>query len=80
MPVPNAMPGAELPSVILGVRPAAPGYEAIEVRPVPGVLTSASGTVRTPRGDIGVEWTKQNGEPVVRLSCAEGVKKIINIK
>ena len=70
----------ELPSVILGVRPAAPGYEAIEVRPVPGVLTSASGTVRTPRGDIGVEWTKQNGEPVVRLSCAEGVKKIINIK
>ena len=48
----------ELPSVILGVRPAAPGYEKIEVRPVPGVLTSASGTVHTPRGDLNVGWEK----------------------
>ena len=38
----------ELPTVTLGVRPAAPGYEKIEVRPQPGAFRSASGTVRTP--------------------------------
>jgi hypothetical protein len=48
----------ELPSVTLGVRPASPGYEKIEVRPVPGALTSASGMVHTPRGDLNVAWEK----------------------
>ena len=48
----------ELPSVTLGVRPGAPGYEKIEVRPVPGALTSASGMVHTPRGDLNVAWEK----------------------
>jgi hypothetical protein len=36
----------------------APGYEKIEVRPVPGVMTSASGMVHTPRGDLNVAWEK----------------------
>ena len=48
----------ELPSVTLGVRPAAPGYEKIEVCPVPGALTSASGTVHTPWGDLNIAWEK----------------------
>ena len=48
----------EIPSVILGVRPAAPGYSKIEVKPCPGYLTSASGTVHTPAGDVRVSWHK----------------------
>lgn len=32
----------ELPSAILGVRPAAPGYEEIAVEPVPGYLIKRS--------------------------------------
>lgn len=52
----------ELPSVILGVRPAAPGYEKIRISPVPGYLTAASGTVCTPKGCITVSWERQNGE------------------
>ncbi len=57
----------ELPSVVLGVRPAAPGYEKISVRPVPGYLTHASGTVHTPAGDVCVSWESADGtvRPVI---------------
>ena len=48
----------EIPSVILGVRPTAPGYSKFEVKPCPGYLTSASGTVHTPAGDVRVSWHK----------------------
>ena len=46
----------ELPSVILGIRPSAPGYEKMEVKPVPGYLKSARGQVITPKGMVNVEW------------------------
>ncbi len=52
----------ELPSVVLGVRPAAPGYSRIEVKPHPGYMTSASGTVHTPAGDVKVSWRKVGEE------------------
>ena len=58
----------ELPSVILGVRPAKPGYEEIAVNPVPGYLKSAKGQVITPRGITQVEWTReQNGNLKVQI-------------
>ena len=46
----------ELPGTILGVRPAAPGYEKIEISPVPGYLKYAEGTVKTPAGEVSVKW------------------------
>lgn len=49
----------ELPSVVLGVRPAAPGYAKIAVDPHPGTMTAASGDVITPKGTVHVEWTKR---------------------
>ncbi|MCM1086735.1 MAG: hypothetical protein NC419_01175 [Muribaculaceae bacterium] len=49
----------ELPSVILGVRPSAPGYERILIRPVPGYLNCASGDVITPHGIVHVEWHRE---------------------
>ena len=49
----------ELPSVYLGVRPAAPGYKKISVRPVPGHLTHAEGDVVTPAGVVHVSWKRQ---------------------
>ena len=68
----------ELPTVILGVRPAAPGYEKIQVRPVPGVLTSASGTVHTPKGDLNVAWERAGEEWNLQISGdAEAVRRII---
>ena len=58
----------ELPSVTLGVRPTAPGYTEVEIAPVPGYLAYASGKVKTPKGDIFVEWEKdpQNGEIFIK--------------
>ena len=52
----------ELPGTVLGVRPAAPGYAKIAVQPIPGYMTSASGTVHTPRGDVSVSWALEDGQ------------------
>ena len=51
----------ELPSVTLGVRPAAPGYQKARIAPAPGYLTEASGTVKTPKGEVKVFWKVQDG-------------------
>ena len=67
----------ELPSVILGVRPAAPGYAKIAVDPQPGYLTHASGIVHTPRGDIQVAWQKQDSETKLTINCHETLRKDI---
>ena len=65
----------ELPSVILGVRPTAPGYSTFEVRPIPGYLRSASGTVHTPLGDVSVAWEKSGDSLQVNVKCAPELKK-----
>ena len=59
----------ELPSVILGVRPASPGFERILINPVPGYLTGASGMVRTPKGDVQVFWEKHDERLTVDIQC-----------
>ena len=46
----------ELPAVVLGVRPSAPGFAKVEVKPVPGHFTWARGCVATPRGEVRVSW------------------------
>lgn len=51
----------ELPSITLGVRPAAPGYKKVKIAPVAGYLKNASGTVKTPVGEIRVSWKTENG-------------------
>ena len=67
----------ELPSVILGVRPAAPGYEKIAVRPNPGVLTGASGTVHTPKGNLNVSWKKTGDGLALQINGdAEALRRI----
>lgn len=48
----------ELPAVILGVRPAAPGFQKVQIAPQTGTLSEASGEVITPHGIIRVEWKK----------------------
>lgn len=50
----------ELPSVVLGVQPAKPGYEAVRIRPEAGYLRSAKGSVITPKGMIMVSWKKED--------------------
>ena len=49
----------ELPSTVLGVQPAEPGYRSVKIQPEPGYLTGAQGEVVTPNGMIRVKWSKE---------------------
>ena len=44
---------------ILGIKPIAPGFEKISIRPVIAGLDWAKGAVPTPHGKVEVEWRKQ---------------------
>lgn len=70
----------ELPGTVLGVRPAAPGYEKIEIRPVPGYLNEAEGVVKTPKGMIQVKWTKKNDKLELEYEAADELKDSIVFK
>jgi hypothetical protein len=59
----EVLPGPEyyLGSQVLGIRPGAPGYQVLEVRP-PGLdLGRVRGRVLTGRGAVEVEWQQQEG-------------------
>ncbi len=65
----------ELPAVILGVRPAKPGFAEIEIRPVSGYLSWAKGEVITPKGTVRVKWEKkEDGRMEVEADVPSGVK------
>lgn len=67
----------ELPSVILGVRPAAPGYEKIAVHPCTGMLSWAKGEAVTRHGMVKVEWRKdENGEVSLSCKAPDGVELV----
>lgn len=64
----------ELPSVILGVRPDAPGYRKILVRPERGYLDWARGEAVTPWGKVSVEWKRgEEGKKEIRVRAGEAV-------
>ena len=70
----------ELTGTILGVRPAAPGYEKIEIRPVSGYLKEAEGSVKTPKGIIYVKWTKEGDKLDITYQTPDSVKDQIICK
>ena len=54
----GAAPANLLPRFVIGVQPLAPGWKRARIRPNPGGLTEAGGTVPTPRGPVRVDWKK----------------------
>lgn len=64
----------ELPSTILGVRPAEPGYKKVRISPVLGYLDHASGCVKTPVGIIKVSWKKEQGSVKVDYEVPQNVE------
>lgn len=65
----------ELPSVILGVRPVEPGCRTLAVRPNPGYLNEAAGTVVTPAGMISVHWIRGgDGEIQLEYEAPDNIK------
>ena len=68
----------ELPAVILGVRPTAPGFAAVSLSPKMGTLTHAQGEVVTPKGMIRVAWERAaDGGCNLRYSLPQGME-IVN--
>lgn len=53
-------------AVILGVTPLEPGFRKFLVKPYPGNLPRATGSIPTPHGDIEVFWT--NGDNGLEIS------------
>lgn len=67
----------ELPAIVLGVSPYAPGFEEIKIKPKPGYLTYAKGEVITPKGMIKVSWEKEEGGKLkVSYEVPEGITVI----
>lgn len=53
----GAAPANLLPRFILGVQPAAPGWQTASIRPMTCGLKSARGKVPTPQGPVQIDWT-----------------------
>ena len=66
----------ELPAIVLGVRPAAPGFEAVQIKPVSGYLSEAKGMVETPRGRVRVSWHIEEGKMKLSYDVPENMTVI----
>lgn len=64
----------ELPTTILGVSPASPGYRAVNIKPTPGYLKWAKGAVKTPVGMVKVNWKLVNQRLVLSYESPVTVK------
>jgi alpha-L-rhamnosidase len=65
---------------VAGLAPAAPGYRAIEVRPLPTAhLTSASAHHRTPYGDAAVSWERGDGRLTLRVTVPVGATATVYV-
>jgi alpha-L-rhamnosidase len=69
----GALPLYEFTTNLLGVKPAAPGWEEIVVEPRTLSLKDMKGTVVTPKGIVNVEWKKEKDEFHISLNSPEGV-------
>ena len=65
----------EMPTVMLGVRPAVPGFAKVHIAPQVGKLQSAEGDVITPRGTVHVAWEKDSrGKLVLYHQLPDGIE------
>lgn len=70
-----ATPTFDLSTNVLGVTPAAPGFERFRIAPIPGDLEWAEGVFPTPKGEIGVAWRKDgDGGFELTLDVPEGTE------
>lgn len=60
--------------VILGIRPAEPGYARVQIQPVPGPgIDWARGSLETPHGPIEVDWSGGAEDFSLQVRVPEGV-------
>ena len=75
----GAFPLFEFPRTILGVRPGAPGWREIIIRPYFGMMSSCEGTVTTPVGDVDVRWSCENDKISLSGRAPEGIPCILEL-
>lgn len=63
-------------TVILGISPRQPGFTEFSVDPHPFDLTSATGSVPTPSGDIRISWNRSTKGLSVTLEVPQGCRAI----
>ncbi|MFC1466946.1 MAG: alpha-L-rhamnosidase C-terminal domain-containing protein [Candidatus Brachytrichaceae bacterium NZ_4S206] len=64
-------------ATILGIRPAAFGFGAVEIRPQLGRLTRASGRLVHPRGEIAVDFHVEDGRVRGTVRLPAGVRGVL---
>ena len=70
-------PTAELPRIVLGLAPAAPGWAQARIDPYPGDLAWARGRVLTPNGVIGVSWTRERQALALEVDVPQGIVALL---
>ncbi|MGH9351260.1 MAG: alpha-L-rhamnosidase C-terminal domain-containing protein, partial [Terriglobia bacterium] len=73
----SSAPSSDLSGYVLGVQLTEPGYAAFRVEPHPSDLTWANGVVPTPRGDVSVNWKRENS--AFELSVAVPMKSVVEL-
>ena len=67
--------GTFLYTHLAGIRPAAPGYAAVEIAPVfAKMLSHASASIRTPKGPVRCAWRRTGSSVELRVTLPKGVK------
>ena len=69
----SSLPIFEYTNMLLGIKPAAPGYEAITIAPFTQNHTEMEGSIPTVKGPISVHWKKSGGNISLEASCPEGI-------
>ncbi|MBN2583525.1 MAG: family 78 glycoside hydrolase catalytic domain [Planctomycetes bacterium] len=76
----SAWPMFEFQRVLLGVRPAEPGYKSVLIAPKPfGKLTQASGRVPTCRGDVDVAWRRDGDRFAIKVRLPDAMPARIEL-
>ncbi|NQU42356.1 family 78 glycoside hydrolase catalytic domain [bacterium] len=70
----GAAPMTFFSNTILGIRPLAPAWNRVQVRPRPLDLKRASGAIETPKGRITASWQVIEGRFEMRLTVPEGME------
>lgn len=74
------MPGYILLAEILGVKPGAPGFSRIAVRPRIDLLARAKGFVPLAAGGVGVEWERTSAsEARLRVENMTGAPTVVGL-
>jgi hypothetical protein len=76
----SATPTYDLSAHILGVRPAAPGYQEVRISPWFGPLVSLRGAVPTPLGTVNVDLQKGVDGPSGEITLPAGARATLNFE